>query len=119
MKDKLILVIDDSITVRKIIEVCLRRAGCNVKGFGDGIEALRWLVSAEGHAPDLVLLDINLPKMDGYEVARRLKSQCQTTIIMISRRSGMVDRFKARMAGVDGYLTKPLTTQTLLAVAAC
>lgn len=115
---KLILVIDDSATVCKVIELCLTREGFAVKSFPDGIEALRWLMSSEGRIPDVILLDVNLPKMNGYEVARRLKMKVQfheTVIVMISRRDGMVDRLKARLAGAKDFLAKPLTTQMLLA----
>ena len=88
---KLIMVIDDSTTVRKIIETCLGRQGFQVLGFSDGIEAMRWLMGPTSRVPDLVLLDIGLPKMDGYEVARRLKIKPQfsnTVIVMLSRRMG-------------------------------
>ncbi|QBD80522.1 response regulator [Ktedonosporobacter rubrisoli] len=116
---KFVMVIDDSNTVRKIIETCLGREGFDVCGFPDGVEAMRWLTSAEGRVPDLVLLDIGLPKMDGYEVARRLKTKPQfanTVIIMLSRRDGVIDRLKGRLAGAKDYLTKPFRTQDIIAV---
>ncbi len=114
---KLILVIDDSTTVRKIVETCLGRAGFDAIGFPDGIEAISWLMGAESRIPDLVILDIGLPKMDGYEVARRLKSKPQfakTIIIMLSRRDGMIDRLKGRLAGAQQYITKPFKTQEIV-----
>ncbi len=116
---KLILVIDDSATVRMLIETCLRREGFEVKGFPDGIEALRWLTDPSARVPDLVLLDIGLPRLDGYEVAQRLKAMPQlskTVIVMLSRRDGMLDRLKGRLAGATDYLTKPWTSQELIAV---
>ena len=72
---KLILVVDDSPTVRNILETCLSQEGFLVHTFSDGIEMMRWLTGPEGCVPDLVILDINLPKIDGYEVARRLKAK--------------------------------------------
>lgn len=117
--NKLVMVIDDSATVRKIIETCLKREGFDVKSFPDGVEAMRWFTLPEARIPDLVILDIGLPKMDGYEVARRLKTKPQlntTVIIMLSRRDGMIDKLKGRLAGAKDYLTKPFKTQELIAV---
>ncbi len=116
---KLVMVIDDSTTVRKIIETCLRRQGFQVMGFPDGVEAIRWLMEPASRVPDLVLLDIGLPKMDGYEVARRLKIKPQfsnTVIVMLSRRDGVIDRLKGRLAGAKDYITKPFKTQDIISV---
>ena len=116
---KLVMVIDDSATVRKIVETCLKREGIEVKSFPDGVEAMRWLTEPEARIPNLVILDIGLPKMDGYEVARRLKTKPQfsnTVIIMLSRRDGMIDKLKGRLAGAKDYLTKPFKTQDIIAV---
>ena len=116
---KLVMVIDDSSTVRKIVETCLKREGFDVKVFPDGVEAMRWFTQPNVRIPDLVILDIGLPKMDGYEVARRLKSKPQlsnTVIIMLSRRDGMIDKLKGRLAGAKDYLTKPFKTQDIISV---
>lgn len=116
---KFVMVIDDSATVRKIIETCLGREGFYVKGCADGVEAMRWLTQPEAQIPDLILLDIGLPKMDGYEVARRLKTKPQfanTVIIMLSRRDGVIDRLKGRLAGAKDYITKPFKTQEIITV---
>lgn len=116
---KLVMVIDDSATVRKIIETCLGREGFEVNSFPDGVEAMRWLADPRSSIPDLVLLDIGLPKMDGYEVARRLKTKPQfnnTVIIMLSRRDGMIDRLKGRLAGAKDYITKPFKTQDVVSM---
>jgi twitching motility two-component system response regulator PilG len=114
------MVIDDSVTVRKVIEVCLRRAGYAVVSFPDGITALRWLCSPGVRLPDLVFLDIGLPAMDGYAVAQYLRVRPQyrqMVIVMISGRRGVLDRLKARLAGATAYLSKPCTTQSILAIA--
>lgn len=116
---KLVMVIDDSTTVRKIIETCLGRQGFQVLGFPDGVEAMRWLMEPTSRMPDLVFLDIGLPKMDGYEVARRLKTKPQfsnAVIIMLSRRDGMIDRLKGRLAGAKDYITKPFKTQDIISI---
>jgi len=116
-----VMVIDDSPTVRNILDVCLSRAGYHVKGFHDGVEALQWLLSPQGRLPGLVFLDIGLPKMDGYEVAQHFiaRPQCKdTVIIMISRRDGVIERLKARLVGAKEYVVKPFKTQDILALVA-
>ena len=113
------MVIDDSPTVRKVVETSLGREGFVVISFPDGMEAMRWLASAEGRIPDLVLLDIGLPRLDGYEVARQLKAKpwlSTLTILMLTRRDGILDRLKARLAGATDCISKPLKTQSLLAM---
>jgi len=114
-----VMVIDDSAIVRKIVETCLRREGFVVKSFPDGIEALRWLTQPGACVPALVFLDINMPKADGYRIAGHLKSKpafAQTVIIMLTRRNGVIDRFKARISGAKHYMTKPFTIQDIVAV---
>jgi len=116
---KLILVVDDSPTVRNILETCLSREGFVVHTFSDGVEMMRWLIGSEGRVPDLVILDICLPKMDGYEVAQRLKAKphfAHSIIIMLSRRDSVIDRLKGRLAGASAYLIKPFQTQELVSV---
>jgi twitching motility two-component system response regulator PilG len=116
---RLVVVIDDSATVRKIIQVCLERAGYEVIGFPDGVEAIRWLTIQRAHLPQLVFLDIEMPRMDGYAVAQCLKAKSQCSdmvIVMLSARNGILDRLKGRLAGADDYLTKPCTTQAILAL---
>ena len=116
---QLILVIDDSLTVRKILETCLGRAGYEVKSFADGVQALRWLNSAQAAIPGLIFVDLDLPGLNGYEVIRRLKAQPalgQTVLVMLSGCEGVLDRLKGRLAGAHLYLTKPIKQQTILAV---
>ena len=114
-----VLVIDDSATVRKILEVCLRRAGYEVISFSDGVEAIRWLATLEAFLPQLVFLDIEMPRMDGYAVAQYFKARPQYShmvIVMLSARTGILDRLKGRLAGADEYVTKPFRTQTILTI---
>jgi twitching motility two-component system response regulator PilG len=117
--NKLIMVIDDSETVRKIIITCLGREGFSIVGFPDGVEAICWLSQPNARIPELVILDIGLPKLDGYEVARRLKSKPQfknTIIVLLSRRNGVIDRLKGRLAGAKEYISKPFKTQDIISV---
>jgi twitching motility two-component system response regulator PilG len=116
---KLVMVIDDSSTVRNIIANCLSSKGFEVRGFSDGVEAIHWLTQPARPVPDLIILDISLPKMDGYEVARRLKSKPQfsnTVIVMLSRHDGMIDKLKARLVGAKDYLSKPFSTHDIVSV---
>ncbi|SRR6266567_3848135 len=70
-----VMVIDDSPTIRKILETCLHRAGYEVKSFQDGIEALHWCGAPEARVPALVLVDVGLPKLDGYDAIRHFKAK--------------------------------------------
>ncbi len=116
----LVMVIDDSPTVRKIIEVSLRREGFDVVSYPDGIEALRAISTGQlDRLPDLLFLDIELPRMNGFEIVRHLRSQSQwdqTVIVILSRHAGVIERLKARLAGTQAYLTKPVTTQMVVHV---
>ncbi len=110
--------VDDSLIVRKIIETSLKREGFESISFSDGIEVLRAITEQRlRRIPDLVVLDIGLPKMDGYELARRLKTKPQfnhTVIIMLTSHDGVIDRLKGRLAGAKEYITKPFRTQDVI-----
>ncbi|HZS75679.1 MAG TPA: response regulator [Ktedonobacteraceae bacterium] len=111
-----VIIIDDSLVVRKIVEVALRRVGITCVSYQDGIEALLAL-KAQEQLPDLIFLDINLPRIDGFDVLRLFKTSPQfdrTPIFVISARDGVLDRLKCRLAGARGYITKPFTVQKLL-----
>jgi twitching motility two-component system response regulator PilG len=119
VQNNFILVIDDSPTVRKILETCLQREGFQVICFEDGIAAMQWLFQYSTDLPALIILDVNLPKMNGYEVARFLKMKPvlkETILIMLTRHDGIIDRMKRRLCGAQAYLSKPFETQTILAV---
>ncbi|QBD80446.1 response regulator [Ktedonosporobacter rubrisoli] len=116
-----ILIADDSPTVRKILEITLRRAGYTVYAFPDGVCMLQWLRNS-GKIPPLIFLDLVMPRLDGYQVATWLRKQpafATTVLVLHTRRSGLLDRLKARLLGIEAYLTKPSTTQEILALAAC
>jgi twitching motility two-component system response regulator PilG len=115
----LLMVIDDSLTVRKILAVSLRRAGYEVICFPDGIEAIRWLTHPQPRLPALLILDVGLPKMSGYDIARSFKSKpalAPIIIVMLSGHTSVLDRLKGRLSGAQHYLTKPFTTQDIVAV---
>lgn len=111
---KTILVVDDSPTVRKLISGKLEKSGHVVICASDGVEALEQL---EAGLPDLVLLDITMPRMDGYEVCKQIRSNPQAKdlpVVMISGKDGFFDKVRGRMAGSTGYVTKPFGPETLM-----
>lgn len=113
----LVLVIDNSLTVRKIVEITLHRAGFDVHSFADGLTALRWLASPDAAIPVLIYLDIELPGMDGYAVAHLLRARpglARAKLVMLSRRDGVLDRVKSRLVGACDHLAKPFRTEQLV-----
>ncbi|QXH67167.1 Hpt domain-containing protein [Pseudomonas asgharzadehiana] len=110
----LVLVVDDSVTVRKVTSRLLERNGMNVLTAKDGIDALAVL---EEHTPDLMLLDIEMPRMDGFEVAIQVRNDprlMRLPIIMITSRTGQKHRDRAMAIGVNDYLGKPYQESVLL-----
>ena len=111
---KTILVVDDSPTVRKLISGKLEKAGHAVVCAVDGVDCLARI---EEQVPDLVLLDITMPRMDGYEVCKQIRSSPATKdvpVVMISGKDGFFDKVRGRMAGTTGYITKPFGPETLM-----
>ena len=108
-----ILVVDDEASIRRILETRLKMAGYNVVTAEDGEEAVELFNKTN---PDIVILDVMMPKMDGYEVARQVRSKrCSTPILMLTAKSEVEDRIKGLNSGADYYLTKPFYTDELLA----
>jgi twitching motility two-component system response regulator PilG len=118
--NKLVMIVEDSLTVRKIVETSLKREGIEYVSYADGFDALNAIVERRlRRIPDLIILDIGLPRMDGYEFARRLKAKPQfnnTVIVMLTSRDGVIDRLKGRLAGAKEYMTKPFRTQDIVSV---
>jgi CheY-like chemotaxis protein len=113
-KNRKILVVDDSATVRKLISGKLEKSGHEVFCAVDGVDALEQI---KEFVPDLILLDINMPRMDGYQVCKLLRSAELTKdvpIVMISGKDGFFDKVRGRMAGTTGYITKPFGPETLM-----
>ncbi len=100
-----ILLVEDNEQNRYLITYLLTHAGMDVTWAGDGISALRL---AGAHVFDLVLLDVQLPGMDGYEVACRLREQWTTPIIAVTSYAMAGDREKALASGCNGYIEKPI-----------
>ncbi|HWH86747.1 MAG TPA: Hpt domain-containing protein [Pseudomonas sp.] len=113
-KPLLIMVVDDSVTVRKVTSRLLERHGMNVLTAKDGVDAMLLL---EEHMPDLMLLDIEMPRMDGFEVATQVRNDERLRhlpIIMITSRTGQKHRDRAMAIGVNDYLGKPYQESVLL-----
>ncbi|WP_460417244.1 hybrid sensor histidine kinase/response regulator [Pseudomonas sp. microsymbiont 2] len=110
----LVMVVDDSVTVRKVTSRLLERHGMSVLTAKDGVDAMAQL---EEHRPDVLLLDIEMPRMDGFEVATRIRRDerlKQLPIIMITSRTGQKHRDRAMAIGVNEYLGKPYQESVLL-----
>jgi chemosensory pili system protein ChpA (sensor histidine kinase/response regulator) len=112
--EKLIMVVDDSVTVRKVTSRFLEREGFRVITAKDGVEALQLL---QDHMPDVMLLDIEMPRMDGFEVAKNIRGTSRLRhipIIMITSRTGEKHREHALELGVNKYMGKPYQEDLLL-----
>ena len=107
-----ILIVEDDQSVRKLIGTTLKLHDYSYTAVKDGREAIMVSLSAK---PDLVLLDLGLPDMDGTDVIRSIRSWSQMPIIVISARSDDTDKIRALDEGADDYLTKPFSTEELLA----
>jgi twitching motility two-component system response regulator PilG len=109
-----VLVIDDSKTIRRTAESLLAKAGCEVRTAEDGFEALGKIVEFQ---PDLVFVDIMMPRLDGYHTCALIKGNAalqHTPVIMLSSKDGLFDRAKGRLVGAELYLSKPFTGEELL-----
>lgn len=114
---KKILVVEDNAEVAKLLELILRRAGYDVSVAEDGIEALQRF---QEQLPDLVLLDIMLPRMDGYEVSERIRSEFHShvPIVMLSSLDSPLDMERSREAGATDHIAKPFDKDQLLEIIA-
>jgi len=114
LKGVKVMVIDDSNTIRRSAEIFLNQAGCEVILAQDGFDALSKITD---HQPDVVFVDIMMPRLDGYQTCSLIKRNAKyrsTPVIMLSSKDGLFDRARGRMVGSDEYLTKPFTKDTLL-----
>jgi chemosensory pili system protein ChpA (sensor histidine kinase/response regulator) len=113
-KNLLVMVVDDSVTVRKVTSRLLEREGYDVITAKDGVDAITLL---QDQQPDIMLLDIEMPRMDGFEVAKRVRSsqyQQALPIIMITSRTGEKHRLRGLEAGANLYMGKPYQEEALL-----
>ena len=109
-----IMVIDDSKTIRRTAENLLKKAGCEVITATDGFEALALVAD---HRPDLIFVDIMMPRLDGYQTCAIIKNNAEfrnTPVVMLTSKDGLFDMARGRVVGSDQYLTKPFTREELL-----
>ncbi len=111
-----VMVIDDSKTIRRTAETLLKKEGFEVVTATDGFEALSLIAD---HQPNLILLDIMMPRLDGYQTCALIKHHRvfrHTPVIMLSSKDGLFDRARGRVVGSNNYITKPFTREELMSV---
>src|SRR5438067_6004985 len=107
-----ILLVDDDVDLLDVTSYALRREGFNVIAATDGVQALRrW----EADRPDVVVLDVGLPKLSGFEVLRKIEQQGQTPVILLTALRSEEDVIKGFRLGADDYVTKPFSPRQLTA----
>ncbi len=109
-----VMVIDDSKTIRRSAETLLRKAGCEVVTAIDGFEALAKITL---HKPDIIFVDIMMPRLDGYQTCALIKNNQSfkaTPVIMLSSKDSIFDRARGRIVGSEKYLTKPFSREDLI-----
>jgi two-component system KDP operon response regulator KdpE len=111
MREKVLLVEDD-VEFLNLTRTWLENAGYEIFTAGDGMEGLRRVYSSR---PDLVILDANIPKMDGWEVCRRIRDMSDIPVLMVTVNGQKADRLKGFTLGADDYLTKPVDFHELIA----
>lgn len=114
LTDLRVMVIDDSKTIRRTAETLLKKEGCNVVTATDGFEALSKIAD---HQPQIIFVDIMMPRLDGYQTCALIKNNQMfkaIPVIMLSSKDGLFDKARGRIVGSDEYLTKPFTRDELL-----
>jgi len=109
-----VLVVDDSATIRRSAETMLSNEGYRVVTAENGFEALSMVTR---HHPDLIFVDIMMPRLDGYQTTAIIKNNAEfrdTPVIMLTSKDGLFDKARGRVVGSDLYLTKPFTREELL-----
>ena len=109
-----VMVIDDSKTIRRSAETLLKKAGCEVITAVDGFEALAKITE---HRPDIIFVDIMMPRLDGYQTCALIKNNQTfkaTPVIMLSSKDSIFDRARGRIVGSEKYLTKPFSKEDLI-----
>jgi twitching motility two-component system response regulator PilG len=108
------MVIDDSKTIRRSAETLLKKVGCEVVTAIDGFEALAKITE---HKPDIIFVDIMMPRLDGYQTCALIKNNQAfkaTPVIMLSSKDSIFDRARGRIVGSERYLTKPFSKEDLI-----
>lgn len=111
-KDRIVLIVDDEPQIRRLLRVCLERNGYQVVEASSGEEGIDRAIERQ---PDLVLLDLGLPDMDGLAVLSRIREWSQVPVLIVSVRGREDDKIKALDSGANDYITKPFSTGELLA----
>jgi twitching motility two-component system response regulator PilG len=109
-----VMVIDDSKTIRRSAETLLKKVGCEVITAIDGFEALAKITE---HKPDIIFVDIMMPRLDGYQTCALIKNNQTfkaTPVIMLSSKDSIFDRARGRIVGSEKYLTKPFSKEDLI-----
>ncbi|PCJ49615.1 MAG: pilus assembly protein PilG [Gammaproteobacteria bacterium] len=108
------MVIDDSKTIRRTAETLLKKVGCEVITALDGFDALSKIADQK---PDIIFIDIMMPRLDGYQTCALIKNNKEyknIPVVMLSSKDGLFDKAKGRIVGSDQYLTKPFSRDELL-----
>ena len=111
MREK-ILVVEDDAAIREALSYSLNREGYEVEAVGDGVQAIQ---TARSSKPDLIVLDLMLPELDGFDVTRTLRKESSVPILMLTARDDEIDRVLGLELGADDYLTKPFSMRELVA----
>jgi twitching motility two-component system response regulator PilG len=109
-----VVVIDDSKTIRRTAETLLKKAGCEVITATDGFESLSKVAE---HKPDIIFVDIMMPRLDGYQTCALIKNNHtfkKIPVVMLSSKDGLFERARGRIVGAEHYMTKPFTREELL-----
>jgi DNA-binding response OmpR family regulator len=112
VKSAEVLVVEDEDDVRRLVRVLLERAGHTVTEAANGLEALSMLAE---EAPDLVVLDVAMPELDGWQTLERIRDVSDVPVLMLTARAGELDKVRGLRGGADDYVTKPFGRQELLA----
>jgi DNA-binding response OmpR family regulator len=111
-KDETILIIEDEESIMDILAYALRKEGYRVHGAATGQEGLRLF---EGIGPDLVILDVMLPDMDGFDICKKLTAMSNVPVLMLTARDDIVDKVLGLELGADDYMTKPFDVREIIA----
>ena len=109
-----VVLIDDSRTIRQSAKAILSGAGCSVVTASDGFESLSRIVE---HQPDVILVDITMPRLDGFQTCALVKQNSRfqdIPVIMLTSKDGLFDRARSRLVGAEHYVTKPFSREELL-----
>ncbi len=116
LDQKTVLVVDDSPTVRKLVSITLEKRGYKVVSAFDGVAAIKEIAA---HNPSLILMDVNMPRLDGYQLCKLVKKHETTRdipVLMLTGKDGMFDRLRGRLVGCAGSIAKPFSPEELLEV---